>query len=107
MSTIKIIKTNWTRRAAVVAWTVITTSTMIGFAALAVDLGYVRVVQTQMQSAADASALAGASALLNPAALTGRMTQSELAADAIARAQAYAAKNSAENRSLILTPYDI
>jgi len=51
------------KRGAVIVWTAVSITTLLGFAALAVDLGYVTVVHTQLQTAADASAMAGASAL--------------------------------------------
>lgn len=53
-----------TRRAAVIPLVAICMLMLLGFVALAVDLGYVYVSRAEMQKAADASALAGASALL-------------------------------------------
>ncbi len=95
------------RRAAVAAWTMISMLILLGFAALAVDMGHVRVVNSELQNAADAAAMAGVSALLNPAELTGGLTQADLANIAVSRACAYADKNKAERKSLYLNPADI
>jgi hypothetical protein len=95
------------RRAAVIAWTMISMTTLLGMAALAVDLGHVRVVGSELQNAADAAAMAGASGLLHPAELTGAIGQAELAQLAKQRAIAYAAKNTTENERLILETGDI
>ena len=97
----------WRRRSVAVFWTAVTTMTMLGFAAFAVDLGHVRVVSSEIQNAADAAAMAGASGLLHPAELTGLVGQSELALFAKNRAIIYAGKNSAENKQVILDAADI
>jgi len=52
------------RRATVVPFVAVTVIVLLGFASLAVDVGYICVAAGQMQRTADASALAGASALL-------------------------------------------
>jgi hypothetical protein len=80
---------------------------LIGFAALAIDLGYVSVVQTELQTAADASALAGASGLLDPIRFKESTTQDMLVAIAKERANEYASKNCAEGKTLTLTSSDI
>ena len=49
------------RRGAVVVQVAVSMLTLMGFAAVAVDLGYIRVGWAEMQRAADSSALAGAS----------------------------------------------
>lgn len=94
-------------RAAVAAWTMISMSVLLGFGALAVDLGHVRVVNSELQNAADAAAMAGASALLNPAELTGGLTQADLARFAVTRACAYADKNKVEQKNMYLDPADV
>jgi uncharacterized membrane protein len=99
--------TRFQKRAAVAAWTMISMTVLLGFGALAIDLGHVRVVNSELQNAADAAAMAGASALLNPAELTGGLTQADLARFAIARACAYADKNKAEQKNLYLDPADV
>jgi hypothetical protein len=49
------------RRAAVIVWTVVSTTVILGFSALAVDMGYTYHVQTELQRTADAAAMAAAS----------------------------------------------
>lgn len=48
------------RRGAIVAWTAVSMTTLFGFAALAVDGGYLYNVKADLQNAADAAALAAA-----------------------------------------------
>jgi Flp pilus assembly protein TadG len=103
----KIMCRRFEKRAAVAAWTMISMTTLLGFAALAVDLGHVRVVNSELQNAADAAAMAGVSALLNPGELTGEFTQADLARFAIVRAKAYANKNFAEKKSVYLDASDV
>ncbi len=95
------------KRAAVIVWTVVSSGVLMGFAAFAVDLGYLKVVRTQLQSAADASAMAGASGLLSPAYLEGKATQEDMAQTASALAMEYCALNKADNKTLALDPSDI
>jgi hypothetical protein len=95
------------RRAAVVVWTAITSSVLIGFAALAIDLGYLYVVRVQLQNAADAAAMAGVTSLAAPAVLEGTLNQEEVAYLAKSRAMEYSAKNQAANRPVYLDPSDI
>lgn len=63
---------------------------LIGFVALAVDLGYQYVVKNELQNAADAGALAGASVLFNPNATPPDAPQDQ---DAIATAKNTAVLN--------------
>ncbi len=51
------------KRAVTIVWTAITGVVMIGFVALAVDVGYTYHVKTQLQRTADAAAMAAASQL--------------------------------------------
>ena len=55
------------RRAVVVPFVAILMTVLLAFVALTVDIGYVCETATEMQMAVDASALAGASALLDGA----------------------------------------
>lgn len=68
---------------------------IIGLMALAVDVGYLYVVQADLQTAADAAALAGASGL------------SISAEEARRRAAAYARKNHAGGSAVILAESDV
>lgn len=52
------------RRGAVIVFTAVTMFTMIGFTALTVDVGYIFNMRAEMQNIADASALAGVSAII-------------------------------------------
>ena len=51
-----------TRRGAVLIYITISLVALLGFIALAIDLGVVMVARTQIQNAADAAAFAGARA---------------------------------------------
>ncbi len=95
------------KRAAVLAWTAVSATVIIGFAALAVDMGYLNVVHTQMQSAADAGALAGASALMDSSKFNTSVTRETLVELAKSRAQEYCAKNKADGKYLELLASDI
>src|SRR5262245_44606083 len=61
--------------------------------AFAVDLGYVLVVRTQLQNAADAAAMAGCSKLLDHSVLTGSPSTSTFEASARAEAQRLSSAN--------------
>jgi Flp pilus assembly protein TadG len=80
---------------------------LMGFAALAVDLGHLFAVHTEMRNAADAAAMAGASALVMDEVLLGDIAQDELAYQAVLRAQAYANKNQAETANVVLAASDV
>ncbi len=65
---------------------------MFGFLAFAVDLGYVNVVRSELQSSADASALAAAWELIDESTLTGEANpwyREELSRDAAAEFAGY------------------
>ncbi len=98
---------NRSKRAAVIVWTAVSATTLLGFAALAVDLGYVTVVHTQLQTAADASAMAGVSGLTDTSKFEFSTTQAMLVALAQSRAQDYANKNVAAGKALQLSSSDI
>lgn len=59
------------RRGAITAATAVFIPVLLGFAALAVDIGFHCVVRAQLQNAADAAALAGAGAYFSDFALAG------------------------------------
>lgn len=63
---------------------------VIGLLAFAIDLGYVSLVRHQLQHAADASALAAASQLLDRGQLAGRNAQAQASAAASAEAARFA-----------------
>ena len=69
------------RRGVVIVFFAVTAAVLLMFAALAIDLGYLRGNAAEMQNAVDSAALAGASALHSGEAA------------AIALAQVYAGKN--------------
>ncbi len=66
---------------------------LMALAAFAVDIGYICVVEKEVQNAADAAALAGASQLLPRSALTGAANWAAAAAAARDEAQKFAALN--------------
>ena len=53
------------RRGSIVTWSAVTMTAVLGFTALAVDVGFLTQVKTQMQAAADGSALSAALELPN------------------------------------------
>ena len=59
------------RRGAIAVFVVTSLVTLLGFGALAIDVGVLYTAQTELQVAADAAALAGATELLNEARLRG------------------------------------
>src|SRR5262245_37137368 len=75
-------------RGVVIIWTAFFLMVMLGFVAVGIDVAKLMTTRTQLQNAADAAALAGASAI-NPS--TGVVTQDT----AKVRAQAVAALNKA------------
>jgi len=80
-------------------------TTLLGFAALSVDLGYVYMVRTQLQASADAAALAGASAYFTDAAIKNDWCQ--VTSTASQRASYIAYQNVTENVPTILSYGDI
>jgi Mg-chelatase subunit ChlD len=67
---------------------------ILGLVAFAVDIGYIVLVRTELQAAADSAALAGAANMANPA-------------DAIEMAKRFAAQNTAGRRNVQLADADI
>jgi Flp pilus assembly protein TadG len=74
------------RRGAVLPLTAILVVFLFALIALAVDLGWIMAVDTQVQSAADAAALAGAGQLLDQSALQGTQTTGNAANTAMQNA---------------------
>jgi hypothetical protein len=74
------------RRGAVTPLLAFLLTTVVGMLALSIDLGYIALVRAELQNAADAAALAGASQLLDQSLLRGG---SETPATDKARNQAY------------------
>ena len=58
-------------RGVVIVFALVCTVVVLGFAALAIDLGHLRVSRAECQNAADAASLAGASAFLSDTAFSG------------------------------------
>jgi Flp pilus assembly protein TadG len=78
---------------------------LIGFVALSVDFGYVAATKAQLQNAADAAALAGASAYFSEAGM--RKSTAELTVLATSRAKTFSALNKAEGRGVVLADADV
>ncbi len=87
------------RRGAVVVYTAMIMTTLLGFAALTVDIGYLYTVKAELQVSADAAALAGASQLAS-------LAQDRLD-KARAKAAEYAAKNEVGNVAPVLETSDV
>lgn len=79
------------RRGATVALAMISLTMLLGFAALAIDIGYAYSVQAELQRNADSAALAGASALVSDNLLENEPV--DPTPEIIARAQSYALGN--------------
>jgi Flp pilus assembly protein TadG len=87
------------RPGAVLPLTVIMLVVLLSFVALALDLGYAMVVRNQLQNAADSTALAGTSQVLEPLQLGGTPNQSGAITNALTnsntQAQSFGNKNKA------------
>lgn len=93
------------RRGSVAPLVAVTVPVMIGFVALSVDYGYVAVTKAQLQNAADAAALAGATAYFSNAGM--RMSTGELTPLARSRAKAISVLNEADGAGVVLGDTDI
>jgi len=93
------------RRGVVAVWTAISMTALVGFAALSVDIGYLYVVRTQLQAAADAAALAGGTAFLEDIVLT--RDEYLLQYNACQRARVTSLKNISDTHDTILEWGDI
>ncbi|GAC1475917.1 MAG: hypothetical protein NVSMB9_29350 [Isosphaeraceae bacterium] len=101
------VRTRSSRRGVVVPIVGVLLVVLTGFLALAYDLGRVAVVHGQIQNAADAAALAGASALGTDNLLIFPATQGTDIATAVTRAQTFAQANAYDlngTTSVILDP---
>ncbi len=78
------------RRGTVVVFTAVSLTVLVGFAALAIDIGYAYSVKAQLQTNADATALAGAIVLTSDKML---LATYDPRPDVVSDAQAYALKN--------------
>jgi hypothetical protein len=81
---------------------------LTGFAVLAIDVGRVFIVRSELQNAADAAALAGANCLTRQSSVSATDCLSTVAASlnwdrAAAKAQAQLSQNQADNRSMSST----
>jgi len=94
------------RRGTVLVWTAVSSSVLVGFTALAVDLGYLKVVKGQMQNTADAGAMAGASAFFDSRNI-GQTTSQDIIDLARQRVEEYVTKNPVEGQALQLATADI
>jgi Flp pilus assembly protein TadG len=87
--------TGRSRRGAITIVSAILMVVLLALTAFAVDMGYIIVVRTQLQNAADASALAGTSQLLDQSLLTGTPNQCQAIANAVNQAQQFSHANTA------------
>lgn len=81
------------RRGAAAVLTLVASAALIGFAALAIDVGMLCGAHTELQRTADAAALAGAAKLLDPSRLTGTADATEAIEAARLAVQQVAARN--------------
>lgn len=88
------------RRGTAITLLAVAVPVLLGFAALAVDVGHLYMVRAQLQNAADAAALAGAGGYLTDARLAGN--EEEVTRIVQSRAVDTAARNTALNKSVIL-----
>lgn len=97
------------RRGAVVVVTAVLMVVLLGFAALAIDLGHLYVVKTELQSTADAAALAGVMAIASDDQLESNEAAAyqDMTANAAAWAGQVAALNVANKTSPVLDSSDI
>lgn len=79
---------------------------LLGITALAVDYGYLLVVRRELQNAADAAALAGASQLVDDDALTGQGSMTEEIYQARTKAVAFAQLNQAAMEPVVVDRND-
>lgn len=90
------------KRGAIAAWTVVSCTTLIGFAALTIDTGYLYNAQAELQSVADAAALAGAIELMNEQRLQGETELNDMLTSVRQNASYVAALNRVTNESVYL-----
>jgi len=95
------------RSGTVAVFTLVSAVVLIGFAALAVDVGHLYNVKAELQNAADAAALAGASAFTEDRLRTSAYSSFDLIGAARQRALRYAAENPANSGPVRLAPEDV
>jgi len=95
------------RRGAAAVLTLVAFAALIGFAALAIDVGMLCGVQTELQRTADAAALAGAAKLLDPSRLSGTADATEAIEAARLAVQQVAGRNQVLNSSPTVNVGDI
>ena len=95
------------RRASVTVLTCVSMTVLLGFAALAIDVGMLYDVRVELQRTADAAALAGASELLDDDLLKGGSNISDEIQAAQQMAKANAALNKVQNASPQVASADI
>jgi len=100
------IHTRW-RRGTVAVFVAVTLTVMTGFTALAIDIGYIYAARAQLQTVADAAALAGASALADASVLLGSNSPSTMESQAAARAALYAELNDVFEQPIVLSDSDV
>jgi Flp pilus assembly protein TadG len=95
------------RRGNIVLMTALLMVAMIGFVALAVDVGYLNAMRTDLQRSADAAAIAGAWELMNRDGQTGTETPSNLTTAATSKAGQFAGLNKVGNEAPGLASDDV
>ena len=78
------------RHGGIVAWSAVTLTAVVGFTALAVDVGFMTQTKAQMQAAADGSALSAALELPNGWGSGKVLTASQVSSAGVSAAQAVA-----------------
>lgn len=94
------------RRGAVLVLTAVLLVVLLGITALAVDYGYLLLTRAELQSAADAAALAGAGRLLDDSLLSDQGSMSETIYHARTRAVQYAQLNAAAMQPVLIDRND-
>ncbi len=87
------LRSNYRRRGATLPLVAVSTATLVGMAALAIDSGRLYTARNELQVAADAAALAGAGALMDESRLRGTAYLDAVLAAARAEVADYAARN--------------
>ncbi|HOW69142.1 MAG TPA: TadG family pilus assembly protein [Phycisphaerae bacterium] len=95
------------RRGTAVVLTAISMTVLVGFAALAVDMGILYNVKAELQRTADSAAMAAAWQLLDPERLMGLPDMSEEISAAIGEASAYATRNKVAGEAPSLRTADV
>lgn len=94
------------RRGAIAILTAAFLIVLLGMVALALDIGYIVLTDTQLQAAADSAALAGGTELLPGLGINKTKTPAEVETAAKARAVEYAANNRAGEQTSVYADED-